>query len=433
MTKVDTLGRAQRKYALVDCNSFYASCEKVFRPDLSHLPVVVLSNNDGCVVAGSKEAKKLGLKMGTPFFKVKNIIHKHQVSVFSSNYALYASLSKRVMSILKEYAHAIEVYSIDEAFLDLTATENSEEIGQLIRHRIWEETGIPVAVGIGTTKTLAKLANHVAKKDDRFNGVCEFENYYKDKQYIAHWSVDELWGIGRQHTLSLKEYNVRTIGSFMDLPEGKIKNQWHIPVWRIYKELQGVRCNEFSAKVAAKKGIGTARTFSKPVNDWDKLKEIFSGFVALVAEKLRKQNSCTQRISVFVSTDKHREQHPYYGSKSIKLDIPTDDTALLIKVAIPLLKSIFFEKHNYKKAGIYIMDITPNYSRQLSIENYCSEEILTRRSKLLDTLDKLNRKMGKNTVVFGSQRIESRNAFDMKQEHKSAGFTTKIDELLSVR
>ncbi|ANQ49669.1 Y-family DNA polymerase [Flammeovirga yaeyamensis] len=433
MGKEDIFGRQQKKYALVDCNSFYASCEKVFRPDLAHRPVVVLSNNDGCVVAGSKEAKKLGLKMGTPFFKVKNIIHKHDVAVFSSNYALYASLSKRVMSILKQYAHAIEVYSIDEAFLDLSQTEGTEEIGQIIKERVMRETGIPVAIGIAPTKTLAKLANHVAKKDDRFDGVCEFTSFENDKKYMAHWPVDELWGVGRQHTKSLNEFNIRTIGSFMDLPEGKIKKQWHTPVWRIYKELQGIRMNSFVAHVPKKKGIGTARTFSKPLSDWKRLKEIVAGFAAMVAEKLRKQNSCTKRVSVFVSTDKHREQNPYYGSKGTKLDIPTDDTATLIKVLLPLLKDIYRKGHNYRKAGIYVMDICPNYSRQLSLETSCTSQYLTRRSNLLSTIDKLNNKMGKNTVVFGTQRIAHRNGFDMKQEHKSPNFTTHIGDFLSVR
>ncbi|MBB6460100.1 Y-family DNA polymerase [Flammeovirga kamogawensis] len=430
--KRDILGREQKKYALVDCNSFYASCEKVFRPDLEGRPVVVLSNNDGCVVAGSKEAKKLGLTMGVPFFKMKSTIQKHQVAVFSSNYALYASLSRRVMSLLRNYGSSIEVYSIDEAFLDVSKSAQTTEVGYIIHNTIRQSTGIPVAVGIGSTKTLAKLANHVAKKNDAFAGVCELNSYQEGQKYIAHLPIDELWGIGRQHTKSLQEHNIYTIGSFMTLPESYIKKKWYTPVWRIYKELQGVRCHTFIDNAPKKKGIGTARTFAKPVNTWCKLKEIVSGFIATVALKLRNQNSCTQRLSVFVTTDKYREQNPYFGSKSICLPMPTDDTSTLIKAVLPLLKAIFHEKHNYRKAGVYITDIKPNTSRQLAIGTSCSAEELEKQSTLSATIDKINQKLGKNTLVFATQRLSAKHPFDMKQANKSQRFTTSLDEVACV-
>lgn len=432
MTK-DLLGRKQNKYALVDCNSFYASCEMVFRPDLEGKPVVVLSNNDGCVIAGNKEAKQLGFKMGTPFFKMKSVMQRKEVAVFSSNYALYASLSQRIMALLKTYGSAIEVYSIDEAFLDLSNTEETTGIGSLIKQDIKKQTGVPVAVGIGSTKTLAKLANHIAKKDPNFPGVCELRSYDEDRKIIAHWPIDELWGVGRQHCKSLQEHNVFTIGSFMDLPEAYIKKKWHSPVWRIYKELQGVRCHTFKERPPAKQGIGTARTFAKPVNEWAKLKEVMCGFVASVTEKLRKQHSLTQEIAVFVMTDKHREQNHYYGSKKMRLDVPTDDTATLIKAMLVLLKQVFKLKHNYKKAGVHLMKITPNKSFQQTINNVHTKESIEKKFNLLSTLDQVNRRYGKNTLVFASQRLSARQPFDMKQENKSNKFTTNINEIAFIR
>ncbi|WP_044213260.1 Y-family DNA polymerase [Flammeovirga sp. OC4] len=429
----DLLGRPQNKYALIDCNSFYASCEIVFRPDLEDKPVVVLSNNDGCVIAGNKKAKALGFKMGTPFFKMKSVMQKQEVAVFSSNYALYASLSQRIMALLRQYGSAIEVYSIDEAFLDLTNTEETTGIGTLIREDIKKQTGVPVAVGIGSTKTLAKLANHIAKKDPNFPGVCELRSYQEDIKYIAHWPIDELWGIGRQHCKSLQEHNVFTIGSFMDLPEAYIKKKWHAPVWRIYKELQGVRCHSFKEKPPLKQGIGTARTFASPINDWSRLKEIMCGFVASVAEKLRKQHSLTQQISVFVMTDKHREQNHYYASEKITLDVPTDDTTILIKIMTVLLKKVFKVKHNYKKAGVHLMKITSNQSFQQTLNNVHETKKVEKKFHLLGTLDRINRKYGKNTLVFASQRLAARQPFDMKQENKSQKFTTNINEIAFVR
>lgn len=429
----DLLGRNQNKYALIDCNSFYASCEMVFRPDLEGKPVVVLSNNDGCVVAGNREAKQLGFKMGTPFFKMKSIVQKKEITAFSSNYALYSSLSQRIMALLKQYGSSIEVYSIDEAFLDLSSTEETIGIGQLIRQNIKEKTGVPVAVGIGSTKTLAKLANHIAKKDPKFPGVCELTAYPKDIKYIAHWPIDELWGIGRQHCKSLNEHNIYTIGSFMDLPEAYIKKKWHSPVWRIYKELQGVRCHTFKEKPAAKKGIGTARTFSKPINTWEHLKEIMCGFVASTAEKLRRQNSYTQHISIFVMTDKYREQNYYYASEKIKLETPIDDTSLLIKNMLALLKKVFKTGHNYKKAGIHLTKITPNHSFQQIINTKHNCLLFEKKNNLLNTLDKINRQFGKNTLIFASQRMASRQPFDMKQNNKSNKFTTNINEIAFVK
>lgn len=429
----DILGRKHKKYALIDCNSFYASCEMVFRPDLEDTPVVVLSNNDGCVIAGNREAKALGFKMGTPFFKMKSIMKKKKIAVFSSNYALYASLSQRIMALLKQYGSALEVYSIDEAFLDLSSTEESEGIGNIIKEDIKKKVGVPVAVGIGSTKTLAKLANHLAKKDPKFPGVCELTAYDQDKKYIAHWPIDELWGIGRQHCKSLQEHNIFTIGSFMSLPENYIKKKWHSPVWRIYKELQGVRCLQFKEKPASKQGIGTARTFAKPVNTWEKLKEIMCSFVASVSEKLRKQRSLTKHISIFLMTDKYREQNYYYANHKVKLTIATDDTATLIKSMLKILQKIFKEKHNYKKAGVHFSHITSNSSFQLPLNTVHSKEEYQKKNQLFNTLDNINYKFGKNTVVFASQRLSAKQAFEMKQEQKSQKFTTNINEIAFVK
>lgn len=415
-------------FALVDCNSFYASCEKVFRPDLKHAPVVVLSNNDGCIVARSPEAKKLGIDMAQPAFKIRDLLQKHNVSVFSSNYALYGDISERVMRTLAEFVPAIEVYSIDEAFLDLRGMRNdnwpafAEEILTTVR----QYTKIPTGVGIAPTKTLAKLANHVAKKWKGYSGVCVLDNPALIRGILDNFPVEDLWGIGRQYARKLNNVGINTAGQLVKAHDSWILKHMTVVGLRLVEELRGKPCLDLETVRSAKKGICTSRSFGKDVTELTDLESAVAAFAGNCALKLRKDNSCTKQIAVFLHTNCFRPDQPQYCNyRVIELPVASNSTPELVKYAIKCLRMIYKEGFSYKKAGVMVDDIFPAAETQLNL----FDELPRDRHDTINTLmDTLNQKFKKNTIFLAVQG-NPETGWQLRQEHLSPRYTTRWTDL----
>ncbi len=418
-------------FALVDCNNYYASCERVFNPGLENKPVIVLSNNDGCVVARSNEVKALGIKMGTPVFKIKNIIEKEKITVFSSNYALYGDMSQRVMATLSQFTPNIEIYSIDEAFLDFSGFEyrNLVNYAQQIRKTVLQWTGIPVSIGVGQTKTLAKIAVHIAKKNKQCKNVFFINTSSDIKKHLKNISVEDIWGIGRRYSVKLSQsFGIKNALQLRDADERLIKKNFGGVVGlRIVKELQGTSCISLESVRASKKEITTSRSFSPAVIEFEQLREAISTFTATAAEKLRKQKSTTRVITVFILTNRFDIKNFYYKHKLIELSAHTNDTTTLISYAIKGLKEIFKKGYKYKKAGIMFTDIVPDKQVQL---NLFAQENLGKSNDLMNVLDKINLNIGPGTVKFASEGLQK--TWKMKAEKRSPRYTTHWDELLVV-
>jgi len=343
--------------ALVDCNNFYASCERLFRPDLHNKPVAVLSNNDGCIVARSAEVKALGIKMGIPVFKVQHLIEQHQVQLFSSNYSLYADLSARVMTILKEFTPSLEVYSIDEAFLDLTGVCSQDPVayGQRIRQTINRETGIPVCVGMGPTKTLAKLANFAAKKWKKTGGVLDLSDSARREKLMKIVPVSEVWGIGSRTTEKLNRLGIHTSWDLANQPAQQIQAQFSVVVARTVMELNGIACLSIEEIAPDKQQIVCSRSFRYAITSFDALMMAIARFCARAAEKLRWQQLLARRLSVFIRTSHFKPNEPYYErTASQQLLVPSQDTRYLVTVSRQLLKAIFKPGYAYQKAGVQL-------------------------------------------------------------------------------
>jgi DNA polymerase V len=344
-----------QQLALVDCNNFYVSCERVFRPDLKDVPVVVLSNNDGCVVSRSNESKTLGIKMGQPWFECKALAEEHGILALSSNYALYADMSNRVMAILSDYSPRHEVYSIDECFVDLTGTPHLKETSYQMRERVIAWTGIPVCVGIGPTKTLAKLANHIAKKHPRSKGVFNYNDLTSTQQdnLLSRIAVDEVWGVGRKLTVRLAEHGIHTVQDLRVAHLPTLRAAFGVVMEKTQRELQGIACIDLEDVTPAKKQIIASRSFGQAVYDVDVLKDAMSTFVANACAKLRAQESHTSVIQVFLQTNRFRlDQAQYMPSLSVPLPQPTNDSLVVNRWADYLVGRMFKPDYAYKKAGI---------------------------------------------------------------------------------
>ena len=416
-------------FALVDCNNFYASCERVFRPDLKGKPVVVLSNNDGCVIARSNEAKALNIPMGAPAYQFQKLFDDNKVNVFSSNFALYGDMSFRVMTILSTFSPEVEIYSIDEGFLQFDGFElfNLQEIGNKICKTVHISTGIPVSVGFAETKALAKVANKIAKKfPERTGGVYIIDNDEKRLKALKWMKVEDVWGIGRQHTKRLEYYSVKTAYDFVQMSDSWVRKNMSVVGLRLKRELEGKRTLELETK-KAKKNIATTRSFDKYYNTFEQLNERIVTFSVSCAEKLRKQKSCCNSLMVFVLTNCFREDLPQY-SKNIVVKLPysTNSSIEISKFATIGLKKIFKEGFNYKKAGVIIMDIVPDTPLQLSI----FENSNPRHKTLMETIDKINNSIGQHKVMLASQDLGRR--WKMRQEKLSKHYTTRIDEIITV-
>ena len=413
-------------FGLVDCNNFYASCERVFNPSLNGKPIVVLSNNDGCVIARSNEAKVLGIKMGVPAYQIKGLVKQHDVAVFSSNYVLYGDMSGRVMSMLAELAPEIEVYSIDEAFLNLEGIQNLQILGSEIVRQVTRGTGIPVSVGIAPTKTLAKVANKFAKKYPAYNRLCIIDTEDKRTKALQLTGIGDVWGIGRKQAAKLEKQGVRTAYDFTQLPGSYVRKNMTVTGERIWKELRGISCIDMEIAPPAKKQICTSRSFGKMVEDIDTMSEAIATHASTCAKKLRQQKSYAMSLMVFIHTNNFREDLPQYWKNTIvQLPIPTSDTLEIVEYALSGLKTIFMEGYQYKKAGVIITEITTN--AQLGLFDSIDRD---KRERLMQVVDKINGKFQHHVklAVQGSGRD-----WKLKQEQLSQRYTTDINEIIIVK
>ncbi|EHA3039731.1 Y-family DNA polymerase [Escherichia coli] len=420
-------------FALVDVNSFYASCETAFRPDLKGRPVVVLSNNDGCVIARNAEAKRAGVKMGDPYFKQKDLFRRYGVVCFSSNYELYADMSSRVMSTLEAMSPRCEIYSIDEAFCDLTGVRNCrvlQEFGQELKDAVYQNTGLAVGVGIAQTKTLAKLANHAAKKWQRqTGGVVDLSNLDRQRKLMVVLPVDEVWGVGRRISKKLEEMGIKTVLDLADTDIRFIRKHFNVVLERTVRELRGEPCLELEEFAPVKQEIVCSRSFGERITDYDAMRQAICSYASRAAEKLRGEHQYCRFISTFVKTSPFALNEPYYGnSASVKLLTPTQDSRDIIAAATRSLDAIWKDGHRYQKAGVMLGDF---FSQGIAQLNLFDDNAPRRGSeKLMEVLDHLNAKEGRGALYFAGQGIQQQWA--MKRELLSPRYTTRIKDILRV-
>lgn len=424
-------------FALVDCNNFYASCERIFNPLLENKPVIVLSNNDGCCVARSNEAKKLGIKMGEPFFKIKDLIEKNKVNVFSSNYELYGDISNRVVNTLFTFSPDVEVYSIDEAFVNLKnlVAKDYTNTGKQIREKILNWTGIPVSVGISPTKTLSKVANEFVKKNKSLNGVLSLIDYSEEEidDLLRELDVSDIWGIGRQYSKKLREDGINTAYDFKYSNPKYIQKIMTIGGIKTQQELKGISCIPIEYEIPDKKGICSSRSFGKNVTTFSELKEAISTYTTTASEKLRLQNSKCFRITVFIRTNPFRiNDKQYSNSCSYNFQEATQYTPDLIKAGISLLNKIYKPGYYYQKAGILLTEIIPQGKEQESLFNLDHLQYKNPKKDLvIQKVDEINSLFGNNTLIFGSSGIKKE--WKIKSEKRSDRYTTCFNEILTIK
>jgi DNA polymerase V len=424
----------QPLFALVDCNNFYVSCERVFRPDLIGKPVAVLSNNDGCVVARSQEVKDLGVKMGVPLFQVQHLVNQHNIQLFSSNYALYADMSARVMSTLEELAPSLEIYSIDEAFLDLTGVcaKDPTAYGQSIRKTVFRATGIPVCVGMGPTKVLAKLANFVAKKWKMTGGVLDLSDPVRREKLMRIVPVGEVWGIGSRTGTKLNQLGINTVWDLAVQPGPRVQSQFNIVIARIVLELNGISCLDLEQVAPDKQQIVSSRSFSRRLITYRELSAAMAEFCSRAAEKLRRQRSVAGCITVFIRTNAFNPQEPQYQrSASIKLGIATQDTRVIVARANRLLKEIFKMGYGYHKCGVQLSDIKPeSQPRQTELFDFADNGWSAGNRQLMKVVDQINRRFPEAIAVAATGLDKS---WKPKASHTSQRYTTDWRELIWVK
>ncbi len=414
--------------ALADCNNFYASCERVFNPELKDKPIVVLSNNDGCIIARSNEAKILGIKMGEPVFKVRDIIDNNNVYVFSTNFALYGDMSSRVMSLLSDMSPEIEIYSIDEAFINFTGVKDSVQLASKMKSIIAKYTGIPISIGIAKTKTLVKVANYIAKKQTA-NGVYALTEQPQIENALKELPVSKLWGVGSRHLQMLNSYGINTAYDFIQLNEEWVLEKMTIMGLRMQRELKGDPCFGIDAYPSRKKNIRTSRSFGVKVKSLQTIQESIIAHAARCAEKLRIENSCARYVSVILRTNPFSKSQDYYcGYKSINLDIPTNDSMEIISAAKILLGYIYKEGLIYTKSGVIVGDNVPADQVQLNL--FYSEQGKEKRKNLYKSVDFINQTMGRDKIQLLGQGIEKK--WKLKQENLSPCYTTRWTDLLRI-
>lgn len=415
-------------FALVDCNSFYCSCERVFNPKVRGRPVIVLSNNDGCAVARSDEAKNLGIKMGAPYFKILDIIQKHGVAVFSSNYALYGDMSRRVMETLSMFAPSMEVYSIDEAFLGLDghSGRDLDVYGREIKRTVWRWTGIPVSVGVGSTKTLAKAANKLAKRVPGAGGVLDLLNHPDPDTLLEMLPCRDMWGIGSQWARLLESQGMRNALQLKKANRAWVRAKMGVVGERMVWELNGVSCLQLEEVEEPKKNITCSRSFGKLVTELEDLQEAVATYTSRAAEKVRKQKSVVSVVQVYLTTNPYREADPQYApSAMLTLAEPTSNTPELIMHAARLLQKIYRRGFRYKKAGVLCCGLISKEEVPQGLFNRAENR--EKMARLMETVDRINARMGRGTVRFGAMGIEQ--GWKLRAERKSPAFTTRLAEL----
>ncbi|CAM1334598.1 Y-family DNA polymerase [Tenacibaculum aestuariivivum] len=417
-------------YALVDCNNFYASCERVFNPTLEGKAVAILSNNDGCVIAMSDEAKKTKLPFGAPIFKWQQFCEENNVTVLSSNYSLYGDMSSRVMKILEQFSPDIEVYSIDEAFLQLKGFEvyNIENYGAKIRSRVLQWTGIPTCVGIAPTKALTKLANKIARKfPEKTKGVYVIDSELKRIKALQWMPIENIWGIGSALAKKLKAKGCVKAYDFTQLDDVWVRKNLSITVWRLKKDLEGISKIGLETPVT-KKAIATTRSFEYTFSDIDNIKERIATFAVNCAEKLRKQKSCCHMVMVLLQTDRFNKDTPQYNiSKTVVFSYPTASTLTIAKAAVAAVKTIFKENVKYKRAGVIVTGLVPSDNYQINIFE-CEN---AKHKPLMQVIDKLNSSFKADKVKLASQDLK--RTWKMRQERLSPKYTTNINDIISVK
>lgn len=418
-------------FALVDGNNFFVSCERVFNPYWNDRPTLVLSNNDGCVIARSNEVKKLGIKMGTPAFQIVDLIQEYGIGVFSGNQNLYGDMSCRVMTLLSNYSPDVEVYSVDESFLDFSGIDNIDlkEYARSMIRTVTKGTGIPVSVGVASTKTLAKVANKFAKKYPGYEGVCIIDSDEKREKALKMTNIGDVWGIGNRSQKKLERYNVNTAYDFSRMPVALVRKEMTVLGERVWKELNGVPCLDLDLVTPRKKQICTSRSFGSTIFEYSDMEETISTFAGMCASKLRKQHSCAFSLMVFVGCayDSQQGAHTYLNSV-IKLMVPSNNTTEIVRHALLALKRIYRTGVGYKKAGVIVMDLLPNTTIQ---QNLFYAEDWEKQSRLMTVIDELNNGQIRNRVGLAVQGTGIRK-WKLKQEHLSPCYTTQLSDILSV-
>lgn len=430
-------------YALVDGNNFYVSCERVFRPSLNGCPVVVLSNNDGCAIARSNEAKALGIAMGAPWFKIKHMAESDGLVALSANFALYGDLSDRMMSLAAGLGPHQEIYSIDESFIDLNGVRGDlVERSHKIRRRILQWVGIPCGIGIGSTKTLAKLANHVAKTAERKPGsypdhlaqVCNLAALAPSEleSVFAATPVNEVWGVGRQISKQLIESGVNTVLDLVQLDPAMVKRRWSVMLERTVRELQGTSCVELEYEPQAKQEIACTRSFGHAVTEHSDLAQAITEFASRAAQKLRKQSSLAGQVLCFIRTSPFRQDAQYSRSITVPLRRPSADTAVIVAAALSGLKAIYRPGFKMAKAGVMLLELQSDAVQQQELA--LEDDYVADRGRLMTTLDDLNQRYGRGTVLMGSAGLAgNRRAWSMKQERRTPGYTTCWEDMAVAR
>lgn len=415
-------------FALVDCNSFYCSCERVFNPKLRNQPVIALSNNDGVTISRTDEAKALGIKMGDPYHKIQYLIKKHNIYVYSSNYTLYGDMSARVMKILSQFTPEIEIYSIDEAFLNLAGMNAFESYGLKIAKTVQQWTGIPVGVGIGPTKVLAKVANKIAKGQKHISPVFDISARDTQEYILRTFPVEDIWGIGHRSAEKLKNLGIHTAKDLRDADLDDIQKVLTIVGRKIALELRGFSCLALELVAENKKQIISSRSFGRPIFKLDELKEAVSHYVSRAAEKLRSQNSVCGHLQVFVHTNPFKQVTQYYNSTSVKIMTPTSTTSSLIKAAFVGLEKIFQDGIEYKKAGVMLSDLRQPDKIQFSL--YDDAGIYFRDAELMKVVDKINHTFGSNTLQVAA--CGTKPLWAMRSNLRSPCYTTRWSDLLQI-
>ena len=421
-------------FGLADCNNFYCSCERVFHPDLRNKPVVVLSNNDGCIIARSEESKALGIKMGEPFYQVKERLEQNDVAVFSSNYNLYGDMSRRVMSLLSTYTPRLDIYSVDEAFLDFSGMDDTEHLVKYCRQMvksITKGTGIPISLGIAPTKTLAKMASKFAKKYKGYENVCLIDTDEKREKALRLFEIGDVWGIGHRHTQKLAYHGIKTAWDFIQKSESWVRKEMTVTGVRTWKELQGESCISIE-ELPHKKSICTSRSFPEQgLNQLNHVEEAVANFAAQCSRKLREQHTVCQSITVFAYTSRFRTDIPQdYISRTLHLQVPTNDHQELVAIAVRLLRDGW--KHDagywYKKAGVIAWNICRDEAIQGSLFDTVNRE---KQKALAKAIDEINRKNGHNTIRVAVQGYDKK--WHLKNEYVSKQYTTNINDIIVVK
>jgi DNA polymerase V len=414
-----------KSIAIIDVNNFYVSCERVFNPKLENKPVVVLSNNDGCAISRSNEAKALGIKMGAPWFKLKEFAKQKNVTALSSNYTLYLDMSHRVMTLLSKFSPEQEIYSIDESFLDLTSFKSKDLIqyGQQIKTKIKQWTGLPVSVGIGATKTLSKLANYIAKKNSSFKGVCNLNIMDQDtlKTWMSHIPVSEVWGVGRSLAPKLNQLGIMTVLDLKQADPDYIRQQFSIVLEKTVRELNGVMCMKLKDVEEPNKEIMVSRSFGRRVKEKQKLIEAVTSYTSRAAERMRKQESVATSIYVYIRTSPHDDKKQYANGVNIPLFQPSDDSMVLTNTALLGLDYIYRDGFDYQKAGVTLCNLTSKHKMQGNLFN---NTISHSRMKIMDTINQ----RWKGKLKLGSEGVLKE--WEMKAQFKSRNYTTNWDQLI---